>query len=162
MDNGTISGNGKVIALGGSVLFGSGNSAVSGTGTITTAEAYIQGATAYNHAGKNAQRGKSHDASVAINSGKKYVANGTLVDGTNDPLADLYWKSSIDATPDLSKYEIPANSGYVLMNIPYAEFYAAEKDADGTAAQVDAVSPQPSKNEKHSGRRFLSQEGRWF
>ena len=140
LDNGTISGNGKVIALGGSVLFGSGNSAVSGTGTITTAEAYIQGATAYNHAGKNAQPGKSHDASVAINSGKKYVANGTLVDGTNDPLADLYWKSSIDATPDLSKYEIPANSGYVLMNIPYAEFYAAEKDADGTAAQVDAVS----------------------
>lgn len=140
LDNGTISGNGKVIALGGSVLFGSGNSAVSGTGTITTAEAYIQGATAYNHAGKNAQPGKSHDASVAINSGKKYVANGTLVDGTNDPLADLYWKSSIDATPDLSKYEIPANSGYVLMNIPYAEFYAAEKDADGTAVQVDAVS----------------------
>ena len=140
LDNGTISGNGKVIALGGSVLFGSGSSAVSGTGTITTTEAYIQGATAYNRAGKNAQPGKSHDASVAINSGKKYVANGTLVDGTNDPLADLYWKSSIDATPDLSKYEIPANSGYVLMNIPYAEFYAAEKDANGTAAKVDAVS----------------------
>lgn len=140
LDNGTISGNGKVIALGGSVLFGSGNSAVSGTGTITTTEAYIQGATAYNRAGKNAQPGKSHDASVAINSGKKYVANGTLVDGTNDPLADLYWKSSIDATPDLRKYEIPANSGYVLMNIPYAEFYAAEKDDRGTAAQVDAVS----------------------
>ena len=140
LDNGTISGNGKVIALGGSVLFGSGSSAVSDTGTITTTEAYIQGATAYNCAGKNAQPGKSHDASVAINSGKKYVANGTLIDGTNDPLADLYWKSSIDATPDLRKYEIPANSGYVLMNIPYAEFYAAEKDANGTAAQVDAVS----------------------
>ena len=139
LDNGTISGNGKVIALGGSVLFGSGSSAVSGTGTITTTEAYIQGATAYEH-NKNAQPGKSHDASVSINSNKKYVANGTLVDGTNDPLADLYWKSSIDATPDLSKYEIPANSGYVLMNIPYAEFYAAEKDANGTAAQVDAVS----------------------
>ena len=77
---------------------------------------------------------------MAINSGKKYVANGTLVDGTNDPLADLYWKTGIDATPDLNKYEIPANSGYVLMNIPYAEFYAAEKDANGTAAKVDAVS----------------------
>ena len=139
LDNGTISGNGKVIALGGSVLFGSGSSAVSGTGTITTTKAYIQGATAYEH-NKNAQPGKSHDASVSINSNKKYVANGTLVDGTNDPLADLYWKSSIDATPDLSKYEIPANSGYVLMNIPYAEFYAAEKDDGGIAAQVDAVS----------------------
>ena len=140
LDNGTISGNGKVIALGGSVLFGSGNSAVSGTGTITTAEAYIQGATAYNHVGKNAQPGKSHDASVAINSGKKYVANGTLVDGTNDPLENLYWKPGIDATPNLSKYEIPANPGYVLMNIPYAEFYAAEKDDGGNAAKVDAVS----------------------
>ena len=140
LDNGTISGNGKVIALGGSVLFGSGSSAVSSSGTITTTEAYIQGATAYNRAGKNAQPGKSHDASVAINSGKKYVANGTLVDGTNDPLADLYWKTGIDAAPDLNKYEIPANSGYVLMNIPYAEFYAAEKDANGTAAKVDAVS----------------------
>ena len=77
LDNGTISGNGKVIALGGSVLFGSGNSAVSGTGTITTTEAYIQGATAYNRAGKNAQPGKSHDASVAINSGKKYGKRDT-------------------------------------------------------------------------------------
>ena len=76
LDNGTISGNGKVIALGGSVLFGSGSSAVSSSGTITTTEAYIQGATAYNRAGKNAQPGKSHDASVAINSGKKYVETG--------------------------------------------------------------------------------------
>ena len=139
LDNGTISGNGKVIALGGSVLFGSGSSAVSGTGTITTTEAYIQGATAYEH-NKNAQPGKSHDASVSINSNKKYVANGTLVDGTNDPLADLYWKSSIDATPDLSKYTIAPRSGYVLMNIPYDKFYAAEKDDGGKAAKVDAVS----------------------
>ena len=162
LDNGTISGNGKVIALGGSVLFGSGNSAVSGTGTITTAEAYIQGATAYNRAGKNAQPGKSHDASVAINSGKKYVANGTLVDGTNDPLADLYWKSSIDATPDLSKYEIPANSGYVLMNIPYAEFYAAEKDDGGTAAQVDAVSSatkQKTRSALAAGSYYKNNDG---
>ena len=139
LDNGTISGNGKVIALGGSVLFGSGSSAVSGTGTITTTEAYIQGATAYEY-NKNAQPGKSHDASVSINSNKKYVANGTLVDGTNDPLADLYWKSSIDATPDLSKYTIAPRSGYVLMNIPYDKFYAAEKDDGGKAAKVDAVS----------------------
>lgn len=121
------------------MLFGSGSSAVSGTGTITTTEAYIQGATAYEH-NKNAQPGKSHDASVSINSNKKYVANGTLVDGTNDPLADLYWKSSIDATPDLSKYTIAPRSGYVLMNIPYDKFYAAEKDDGGKAAKVDAVS----------------------
>ena len=141
LDHGTISGSGKVIALGGSVLFGSGNSAVSGTGTITTAEAYIQGATAYNHAGKNAQPGKSHDVSVAINSGKKYIANGTLVDGAaNDPLADLYWTTGTQATPDLSKYTIAPRPGYVLMNIPYAEFYAAEKDDGGIAAKVDAVS----------------------
>ena len=140
LDNGTISGNGKVIALGGSVLFGSGSSAVSGTGTITTAEAYLQGATAYTHSPSKAQPGKAHDDTVTVTATRQHVADGELIDAVDDPLADLYWKSSIDATPDLSKYEIPANSGYVLMNIPYAEFYAAEKDANGTAAQVDAVS----------------------
>ena len=79
--------------------------------------------------------------SVAINSGKKYIANGTLVDGAaNDPLADLYWTTGTQATPDLSKYTIAPRPGYVLMNIPYAEFYAAEKDDGGIAAKVDAVS----------------------
>ena len=140
LDNGSIAGKGKLVAIGGPVLFGSGDEAVAGTGSIDVSEVFLQGATAYEHK-EGAQPGKAYANSVTVKAGKQHIANGTLVDGAaNDPLADLYWKSSIDAAPDLSKYEIPANSGYVLMNIPYAEFYAAEKDANGTAAKVDAVS----------------------
>ena len=37
---------------------------------------------------------------------------------------------------------------YVLMNIPYGEFYAAEKDGSDTAANVDAVSSATKKKTK--------------
>ena len=140
LDNGSIAGKGKLVAIGGPVLFGSGDEAVAGTGSIDVSEVFLQGATAYEHK-EGAQPGKAYANSVTVKAGKQHIANGTLVDGAaNDPLADLYWKTGTQATPDLSKYTIAPRSGYVLMNIPYAEFYAAEKDANGTAAQVDAVS----------------------
>ena len=139
LDNGTITGNGKVIAIGGSVLWEKGGNAVTGTGTISTREAFLQGATASK--AFDAEPGKAVSDTVKVTSASQHVQDGTVKETTaNDPLADLYWTTGTQATPDLSKYEIPANSGYVLMNIPYAEFYAAEKDANGTAAQVDAVS----------------------
>lgn len=71
---------------------------------------------------------------------RRHVADGELIDTVDDPLADLYWKASIDAAPNLSKYAITPTPGYVLMNIPYNAFYAAEKGDNDTAAQVDAVS----------------------
>ena len=140
LDNGSIAGKGKLVAIGGPVLFGSGDEAVAGTGSIDVSEVFLQGATAYEHK-EGAQQGKAYANSVTVKAGKQHIANGTLVDGAaNDPLADLYWKTGTQATPDLSKYTIAPRSGYVLMNIPYAEFYAAEKDDSGTAAKVDAVS----------------------
>ena len=139
LNNGTITGNGKVIAIGGSVLWEKGGNAVTGTGTISTSEAFLQGATAFK--AFDAEPGKAVSDTVKVTSASQHVEDGTVKETTaDDPLADLYWKTGTQATPDLSKYEIPANSGYVLMNIPYAEFYAAEKDDGGTAAQVDAVS----------------------
>ena len=140
LDNGSIAGKGKLVAIGGPVLFGSGDEAVAGTGSIDVSEVFLQGATAYEHQ-KGAQPGKAYANGVTVKADKQHIADGTLVGGTaKDPLADLYWKSGIDATPDLSKYTIAPRSGYVLMNIPYDEFYAAEKDDGGKAAKVDAVS----------------------
>ena len=46
LDNGTITGNGKVVAIGGDVLWGDGGNAVTGNGTISTNEVFLQGATA--------------------------------------------------------------------------------------------------------------------
>lgn len=104
LNNGTIKGSGKLIAIGGPVMFGSGNSAVSGSGTIDVPEVFIQGAVAYEHK-KDAKPGKAHDNTVTIKSSKQHVEDGKLLEGSaNDPIADLYWKISIDAAPDLSKY----------------------------------------------------------
>ncbi len=140
LNNGTITGGGKVIALGGEVLWKHGGAAVSGTGTIATTEAYLQGATAYTNSPSKPQPGKAHDDTVTVTANRRHVADGELIDTVDNPLADLYWKASIDAAPNLSKYAITPTPGYVLMNIPYNAFYAAEKGDNDTAAQVDAVS----------------------
>ena len=139
LDSGTITGNGKVIAIGGSVLWEKGGNAVTGTGTISTREAFLQGATASK--AFDAEPGKAVSDTVKVTSASQHVQDGTVKETTaNDPLADLYWTTGTQATPNLSKYTIAPRSGYVLMNIPYDKFYAAEKDDGGTAAQVDAVS----------------------
>ncbi len=104
LDNGKIAGKGKLVAIGGTVLFGSGDEAVAGTGSIDVSEVFLQGATAYEHK-KGAQPGKAYADGVTVKAGKQHIANGTLVDGAaNDPLEELYWKSGIDATPDLTKF----------------------------------------------------------
>lgn len=141
LDNGSIAGKGKLVAIGGPVLFGSGDEAVAGTGSVDVSEVFLQGATAYEHK-KGAQPGKACANSVTVKADKQHIADGTLVDGAaNDPLKDLYWKSGIDATPDLNKYIITPTPGYVLMNIPYNAFYAEEKKGDNDkVAKVDAVS----------------------
>ena len=139
LNDGTITGSGKVIAIGGKVLWEKGGDAVTGTGTISTSEAFLQGATASE--AWDAEPGKAISGNVKLTSASQYVQDGTMKETTaNDPLADLYWKTGIDAVPDLSNYTITPQPGFVLMNIPYSAFYAAEKGTGDTAAQVDAVS----------------------
>ena len=139
LNNGTITGGGKVIALGGEVLWKDGGAAVSGTGTIATSEAFLQGATASE--AWDAEPGKAISQTVKVTSLSQYVQDGTVKETVaDDPLAGLYWKTGIDATPDLNKYIITPTPGYVLMNIPYNAFYAAEKGDNDMVARVDAVS----------------------
>lgn len=144
LDSGSIVGKGKLVAIGGPVLFGSGDEAVAGTGSVDVSEVFLQGATAYEHQ-KGAQPGTACADGVTVKADKQHIADGTLVDGAaNDPLADLYWKTGTQATPDLDNYII---SGYVLMNIPYNAFYAEEKKGDNDkVAQVDAVSSATKSN----------------
>ena len=117
LNNGTITGGGKVIALGGEVLWKDGGTAVSGIGTIATAEAYLQGATAYTHSPSKAQPGKAHDDTVTVTANRRHVADGKLIDAVDDPLADLYWKASIDAAPDLTKFKTKAAAAPVTPEI---------------------------------------------
>ena len=108
LNNGTITGGGKVIALGGEVLWKDGGTAVSGIGTIATADAYLQGATAYTHSPSKAQPGKAHDDTVTVTANRRHVADGELIGTVDDPLAGLYWKTGIDAAPNLTKFKTKA------------------------------------------------------
>ncbi len=138
LDNGTITGQGKLVAIGGQPLWGDGGSAVTGSGTVSTTQAYLQGATA--SASHNKTPGKALDGSVTVSSLLRHVADGTQdVTGVDDPLAALYWKSGIELTPPLDRFTIDASGGYVLMNIPYDRFYEAEQSGSEMRTQVDAV-----------------------
>ena len=117
LENGTITGNGKVIAIGGSVTFGTGGNAVSGNGAIHTSEVFLQGATSYT--AKNAAPGKALEGDITLTSAKRHVADGTQVEsGQNDPLADLYWKPGIAPTPSMEKFVTADTKSFTVSDIP--------------------------------------------
>lgn len=104
LDNGTITGNGKVVAIGGDVLWGDGGNAVTGNGTISTNEVFLQGATA--RTSNKATPGKALEDGIKVTGSGRHIADGTLIGNevTNDPLADLYWTTGVDAVPPLEKF----------------------------------------------------------
>lgn len=117
LENGTITGDGKVIAIGGSVTFGPGGNAVSGNGAIHTSEVFLQGATSYT--AKNAAPGKALEGDITLTSAKRHVADGTQVEsGQNDPLEDLYWKTGIDSTPSMDRFVTADTKSFTVSDIP--------------------------------------------
>ena len=116
LENGTITGDGKVIAIGGSVTFGPGGNAVSGNGAIHTSEVFLQGATSYT--AKNAAPGKALEGDITLTSAKRHVADGTQVESGNDPLADLYWKPGIAPTPSMEKFVTADTKSFTVSDIP--------------------------------------------
>lgn len=105
MANGSsIIGNGKLIAIGGKTFWGNGGDAITGNGTISTSQAYLQGATASKD--KNREAGKATRGTIAVKTTDRHVEDGRVSEkyGADDELSDLYWKEGIDATPPLDKY----------------------------------------------------------
>ena len=103
-----ITGDGKLVAIGGDVLWGDGGNAVSGKGTIATKKVFLQGATA--NTSNKAEAGKAIDGDVKVISSSTHIEDGTMISGAeNDPLADLYWKAGINALPPLEKFTTTDN-----------------------------------------------------
>ena len=102
--SGKITGNGKLVAIGGKTFWGNGGNAVTGNGTIETASAFLQGATASK--AKNKEAGKAIGDNIRVITSNRYIKDGEVSDnyGTDDALSGLYWKEGIDATPPLDKY----------------------------------------------------------
>lgn len=90
LDNGTISGEGMLIAVGGYGTFGSGGNAAEGSGTISTTNTYLEGGNAYHPS----------DASGIAASGSITVSseNQKLVDGTESgDVSENYWSNPADS-----------------------------------------------------------------
>lgn len=111
LENATITGKGKLVAIGGYVLWGDGGTAVTGNGNISTEEVFLQGATAYTS--NKVVPGKAVNGEVKITSYKQYIADGTLlVTGVDDSLANLYWKTGIHPVPPLDQFTtFPVDDG---------------------------------------------------
>ena len=101
--NGTITGNGKLVAIGGAPLFGDGGTAISGSGTIFTSETFLQGGTAFTS--RDAKPGKALNGDITLTSQSRHVKDGTLEEtGTDDPLKALYWNTGIELIPPLDTF----------------------------------------------------------
>lgn len=104
LENATITGDGKLVAIAGQAMWGNGGMAVSGSGTISAYEAFLQGATGSKL--QNATPGKAVFGDINVTSKKIYKGDGTLGEtGADDPLATLYWTAGVDKTPNLDLFE---------------------------------------------------------
>ena len=153
LDNGTITGAGKVVAVAGQAFWGNGGTAVSGTGTISTAQAYLQGATAWTT--RDAEAGKAIAGNISVTSPSSHVKDGTIVETlADDPLAELYWKTGIDPMPPLDKFvteavvSIMANTtslhggGTVTLMVRNAEGDVSVKQTDNQGSAEKVLNPQ--------------------
>lgn len=147
LEDGTVTGNGQLIAIGGAVLWGNGGTAVAGSGAISTKSALLQGATSYKT--KNAEPGKAAETSIWVTSPNRYVKDGTCIDGPDDPLANLYWKAGgVEATPKadtLTKYK-------ELTNMSNNEKPEIDKNP-GNGSSAGVSSSSGSHKHKHSSSR---------
>ena len=106
LNGGTITGEGKLIAVGGDGHFGEGGDAVSGNGTISVADAYLEGGASVS---KSGTAGKALGDQVKL-SGK---TNRKLIDGETgsaiDYDHDTYWRDIL-TLPDLALYTVEKNA----------------------------------------------------
>ena len=138
LENGTITGDGKVIAIGGSVTFGPGGNAVTGNGAIHTSEVFLQGATSYT--AKNAAPGKALEGDITLTSAKRHVADGTQVEsGQNDPLEDLYWNTGIDSTPSMDRFVTADTRSFTVSDIPNQVYTGNELQPQITAMDGETL-----------------------
>lgn len=106
LNGGTITGSGKLIAVGGDGHFGDGGNAISGNGTISVKDAYLEGGASVS---KNGTPGKALASGVKLSgSTNRNLIDGSTVNGI-DYDNDTYWRDTL-GQPDLSLYPVEANA----------------------------------------------------
>lgn len=110
LDNGSISGEGKLIAVGGNGSFGNGGNAVTGTGSINVLNAYLAGGNSY-FPKKNSIAGKAVTDGITL-SGRtnRNLCDGRLITHNDeDNSGAAYWRD-ITTEPDLTLYPVDNNA----------------------------------------------------
>lgn len=126
LQNGTVEGRGKLIAVGGKPFWGEGGDAVSGKGLLATEEAFLQGSTASDAMSKrpglavnNAAAGDVRLVSPRYHAKNGSIVNVTMIDDANDPLGeDMYWDLSKGTAPVLSLYKTTETQGIEELKQP--------------------------------------------
>ena len=134
MDNGTITGNGKLIARGADGTFDNGGNAVEGTGTISTNEAYLEGGCAM-YPKKDSDGGSAATDTITISdSTNTNRIDGKIVNSETEKPSDTYWRGT--SQPDLSLY--PVGEKKITHNITLVNGVGYELTAiNGSSLVVD-------------------------
>lgn len=104
MDNGTITGSGKLIARGADGTFDNGGNAVEGTGTISTNEAYLEGGCAmYPKQDSNGGSAATDTITISDSTNTNRI-DGKIVSSETEKPSDTYWRGVSE--PDLSLYPV--------------------------------------------------------
>ncbi len=106
LNGGTITGEGKLIAVGGDGHFGEGGDAVSGNGTISVADAYLEGGASVSKSG-TAGKALGDQVKLSGNTNRKLIdgETGSAIDYDHD----TYWRDIL-TLPDLSLYAVEKNA----------------------------------------------------
>lgn len=106
LNGGTITGEGKLIAVGGDGHFGEGGDAVSGNGTISVADAYLEGGASVSKSG-TAGKALGDQVKLSGNTNRKLIdgKTGSAIDYDHD----TYWRDIL-TLPDLSLYTVEKNA----------------------------------------------------
>lgn len=106
LNGGTITGEGKLIAVGGDGYFGEGGDAVSGNGTISVADAYLEGGASVSKSG-TAGKALGDQVKLSGNTNRKLIdgETGSAIDYDHD----TYWRDIL-TLPDLSLYTVEKNA----------------------------------------------------
>ena len=106
LNGGTITGEGKLIAVGGDGHFGEGGDAVSGNGTISVTDAYLEGGASVSKSGA-AGKALGDQVKLSGNTNRKLIdgKTGSAIDYDHD----TYWRDIL-RLPDLSLYTVEKNA----------------------------------------------------
>ena len=108
LDNGSISGEGTLIAFGGNGTYDDGADAISGNGTVSVKNVYAQGGcSSIPKTGSTAGKAIADGVTLAKTSNRTLL-NGKEIKDNYGTISELYW-SSITKVPDVSKYVIEVN-----------------------------------------------------